>query len=219
MSVSATGDPWAKAIAVAQCSRFGVGNARYRLGSKAGFVDTVGVPLYERRLLLQVGLFNEGLGRSEDNDLHARLRRQGFKLYFFPELTSTYYSRATVSALISQMFQNGWWISATIRRQRRFPFGIRHLIPFVFYAYMILFALMTLLRVPFAGFFFCIVGTLYVACSIGAAMGGDRAIRWWRTVFVFWCMHVCYAGGTAVGFLAPIARTATSQMTPGTRTR
>src|SRR5205823_8509343 len=173
LSVSASRDLWPQAIALAQCSRFGVGNARYRLGSKAGFADTLGVPLYERRVLLQAGLLNECLGRSEDNDLHSRLRRRGFQLYFFPEATSTYYPRSTLSTLVLQMFQNGWWLSATLRCEHTFPFGLRHLTPLVFYTCIILLTALMLVGVPFAGISLCALATLYVVASIGAALASD----------------------------------------------
>jgi GT2 family glycosyltransferase len=205
MSVSASRHVWSEAIALAQCSHFGVGNARYRLGSKAGFTDTLGVPLYERRVLLQVGLFNELLGRSEDNELHARLRRRGFQLYFFPEVTSIYYPRSTLSELVSQMFRNGWWVSATIRREHAFPFGLRHLIPLMFYTCIILLTVLTLLDVPFAGMSLYALATLYVTASVGAALESARALLWWRIVIVFWYMHASYAGGTIAGCFASTA--------------
>jgi glycosyltransferase involved in cell wall biosynthesis len=201
-SVAPTQDRWPEAIARAQSSRFGVGSAGYRLDTEAGFKDTLGVPLYDRGALLQVGLFDESLGRSEDNYLHAQLRWQGFKLYFFPDVTATYHPRSTPSGLASQMFHNGWWVSATIVRKFSFPFGARHVIPFAFYL-----TLMVLTALSFAGFFPAkiLLGALvaiYLGGSIAAAIQVSPDGNFWRVAVICWLMHFCYAAGTATGIFA-----------------
>jgi glycosyltransferase involved in cell wall biosynthesis len=202
LSVARTRNRWSEAIASAQSCRFGVGGAGYRLDTEAGFKDTLGVPLYDRRILLQVGLFDESLGRSEDNYLHAQLRWQGFNLYFIPDVAAIYHPRETLSGLASQMFHNGWWVSATILRKRSFPFGTRHLIPFVFYL-----ALTVLAGFSLSGFFPAkiVLGALvgiYLAASLVAAFQASPSGRFWRVAVIFWLMHFCYAAGTAAGCFA-----------------
>jgi len=202
LSVARTGNSWSEAIASAQSCRFGVGSAGYRLDIEAGFKDTLGVPLYDRRILLQVGLFDESLGRSEDNYLHAQMRWQGFKLYFIPDVVAIYHPRTTLSGLASQMFHNGWWVSATILRKRSFPFGTRHLIPFAFYMVLTLLVVLNIV-----GFFlakillFALVGT-YLSGSLFAAFQTSPSGSFWRIAIVFWLMHFCYAVGTSAGLFA-----------------
>jgi succinoglycan biosynthesis protein ExoA len=202
LSVSRTKTLWSEAIASAQSCRFGVGGAGYRLDTEAGFKDTLGVPLYDRRILFQVGLFDESLGRSEDNYLHAQMRWQGFNLYFIPDISAIYHPRETLSGLASQMFHNGWWVSATILRKRSFPFGTRHLIPFAFYL-----VLTVLAGFSVAGFFPAkiVLGALlgiYLAASLVAAFQASPEIGFWRIAVIFWLMHFCYAAGTAAGCFA-----------------
>ena len=202
LSVARTGNRWSEAIASAQSCRFGVGGAGYRLDTEAGFKDTLGVPLYDRSILFQVGLFDESLGRSEDNYLHAQMRWQGFNLYFIPEVSATYHPRETLSGLASQMFHNGWWVSATILRKRSFPFGTRQLIPFAFYV-----ALMLLAGLSLGGLFPAkiVLGSLvgiYLAASLGAAFQALPTVGFWRVAITFWLMHFCYAAGTAAGCFA-----------------
>jgi succinoglycan biosynthesis protein ExoA len=202
LSVARTGNRWSEAIASAQSCRFGVGGAGYRLDTEAGFKETLGVPLYDRRILLQVGLFDESLGRSEDNYLHAQMRWQGFNLYFIPDVTAIYHPRESLSGLASQMFHNGWWVSATILRKRSFPFGTRHLIPFAFYG-----VLSVLAGLSLAGLFpakialGALVG-VYLAASLVAAFRALPAVSFWRIAVIFWLMHFCYAAGTAAGCFA-----------------
>ncbi|HKU21198.1 MAG TPA: glycosyltransferase, partial [Terriglobales bacterium] len=193
VSVAASETGWSRAIAAAQSSRFGVGNASYRLSTKAGFTDTLGVPLYFRSILLQVGLFNDSLGRSEDNEFHARLRQQGFKLFYDPAYTAIYHPRTSLKGLASQMFHNGWWVSATIVRTRSFPFGIRHVIPFGFYLGLCLAAACSVLGVPYALLLLLLMLAAYLLGSIGAAASALPTAQFWRVILVFWVMHASYA--------------------------
>jgi glycosyltransferase involved in cell wall biosynthesis len=202
ISVAATTGGWGETIARAQSSIMGVGNATYRLSTTAGFADTLGVPLYDRRILLKVGLFNESLGRSEDNELHARLRREGFKLYFLPEVTAIYHPRATLRGVASQMFHNGWWVSSTIIRLHSFPFGIRHVIPFAFYIALVLAGVLSVLGYLFAKVALSGMLALYLAATVAAAIHTFPSVQFWRVAVVFWLMHACYAGGTLAGFFA-----------------
>ncbi len=202
LSVARAEGPWSEAIARAQSSRFGVGSAGYRLDTEAGFKDTLGVPLYDRQALLKVGLFDESLGRSEDNYLHAQLRWQGFKLYFIPDVTATYHPRSTPAGLGSQMFHNGWWVSATILRKFSFPFGARHVIPFAFYL-----TLAALTALSIAGFFparilLAALIAIYICGSMVAAFQVSRDGGFWRVAVICWLMHFCYAAGTAAGIFA-----------------
>jgi glycosyltransferase involved in cell wall biosynthesis len=202
LSVARAENAWSEPIASAQSGRFGVGDAGYRLDTEAGFKDTLGVPLYDRSILFQVGLFDESLGRSEDNYLHAQMRWQGFKLYFIPDVVAVYHPRPTLSGIASQMFHNGWWVSATILRKRSFPFGTRHLIPFAFYG-----ALTLLAGFSLAGFSPAkiLLGTLvgfYFCASLVAAFQASPSGRFWRVAVIFWLMHFCYAAGTAAGIFA-----------------
>lgn len=215
-TVAANRGVWAEAIALAQCSRFGVGNATYRLGITPGYTDTLGTPLYRRRVLFEVGLFNESLGRSEDNELHTRLRRKGFKLYFVPQVSVVYHPRNTLSGIAPQMFHNGWWVSATLVRLRQCPFGVRHFAPFGFAVFLLAGAALGCQGFKLALGVVLGVVAIYIVSSIAAAVAVSRSLRFWRVVAVFWLMHACYAAGTAAGFFAGKRRPAVGQATaPG----
>lgn len=215
-SATSNDGPWSEAIVKAQSSRFGVGNATYRFGATAGFTDTVGVALYDRNLLAQTGEFDESLGRSEDNDFHARMRKQGFKLYFYPEALAIYYPRATLAGIASQMYHNGWWISATIVRKRSIPFGFRHVIPFVFYGLLVLLAAFGAMGSGLAKISFFLLMVLYIAAAAIAGLNCTRSFSFWRVFGVFLTMHASYATGTAVGFFAGRHRLPVGQLTaPG----
>jgi glycosyltransferase involved in cell wall biosynthesis len=214
--VAASSNPWSEAIALALRSSFGAGNATYRLGTKPGFADLISVPIYERSVLFRVGLFDESLGRSEDNEFHARMREQGYKLYFLPDALVTYHARNTLRGLTTQMFHNGWWVSATIARKGKFPFGLRHLVPFGFYLLLLSLGVLSVLGIhPARTLFFGILGT-YVVGSLVAAIHKARSPSFWRLLVVFWLMHSWYAAGTLTGFFAGRGGPAKGQLTaPG----
>ena len=218
-SVAANGDLWSEAIALAQCSRFGVGNAAYRLSTREGFTDTVGVPLYDRKVISQIGLFDESLGRSEDNEFHSRMRKRGLKVYFFPEARAAYRPRLTLSGLSSQMFHNGWWVSATVLRKRSFPFGLRHVAPFGFFMLLLVLVACSAMGVFLAKPALLLVAGFYVLTSVIAGFQIAPISRFWRVVLVFWTMHASYGAGTAMGFFAGSNRTPVGEHTaPGADT-
>ena len=58
-------------------SPFGVGGARFRYQKTPGYVDTVAYGLYRKDIFEQVGYLDESLERTQDNDLHRRIRAAG----------------------------------------------------------------------------------------------------------------------------------------------
>jgi len=112
-------------------SPFGVGNSRFRTSSKEGYVDTVPFGAYRRAILDRVGLFNERLVRNQDNDLSARIRRAGGKIYMTPALTTTYVPVRGFTDLLRQAFRKSQWHIFTLRENVH-ALGFRHVCPAVF---------------------------------------------------------------------------------------
>jgi len=98
-----------KAIALAMSSPFGVGNARFRTSGKEGFVDTLAFGAYRKQIFEELGLFDEELIRSQDDELNYRLRKAGKKIFFTPNIKAYYFPRSNLKALWSQYFQYGFW--------------------------------------------------------------------------------------------------------------
>lgn len=66
------------AIAKMLSSKFGVGGSDFRVGEGNKYVDTVPFGAFRREVFEKVGLFNEKLLRSEDNDINSRIRKAGW---------------------------------------------------------------------------------------------------------------------------------------------
>ncbi|MDR3050237.1 MAG: glycosyltransferase family 2 protein, partial [Oscillospiraceae bacterium] len=120
-----------QAIAGALCTVFGVGNAHFRLGAQAGYVDTVPFGAFRRDLFDRIGLYDERLTRNQDNELNYRIRKHGGKVYLDPAIRCTYYCRDTLGGIMKMGFQNGLWNVVTMYLCPG-AMGLRHFVPLLF---------------------------------------------------------------------------------------
>lgn len=112
----------ARAIALAVSHPFGIGDARYRYGERAAYVDTVPFGAFRRDLFERVGSYDEQLLSNEDYDLNYRIRQAGGRIFFSPDIRCFYRARRTLAALARQYFRYGWW---KVRMLRKYPAAIR----------------------------------------------------------------------------------------------
>lgn len=98
-----------KAIAAAMSSRFGAGDARYRIGGKAGPADTVYLGAFHRSVFDRVGGYDERFLRNQDYELNHRIRASGGLVWFDPEIAVTYQPRSSLRALARQYLHYGLW--------------------------------------------------------------------------------------------------------------
>lgn len=182
---------------------FGVGGSKFRCSSEPGYVDTVAFGLYRRDIFDKIGFFNEVLVRTQDNDLHRRMRAAGMKFYLDPAIRSSYYSRNTFEKLARQQFNNGKWtmINFLLRPGKM---SIRHFIPLGF-----VLALIVLLG---TGAFWhpvlwlALAGVLaHVFCGLFFAVRRTRRPSHFLVLpLVFLLMHLSYGFGSIAGvFVAP----------------
>jgi GT2 family glycosyltransferase len=98
-----------KAIAAAMSSRFGAGDARYRIGGDPGPADTVYLGAFRRSVFDRVGGYDERFLRNQDYDLNHRIRTSGGLVWFDPGIAVTYQPRSSLSALGRQYLNYGRW--------------------------------------------------------------------------------------------------------------
>jgi hypothetical protein len=96
-----------------------------------GYVDTVPFGTFRKKLFSEIGFFDESLVRNQDNELNARIRSTGGKIYQTPLLSTQYFAPDSFQKLIRQTYRNSKWHLFTIRRSRN-AMGIRHLLPALF---------------------------------------------------------------------------------------
>lgn len=106
--------PFAKLLAHAEASPFGSAVASYRRKVPKSYVKTLAHAAYRKEVFARSGLFNENLVRTEDNELHFRMRRAGYRFCQCPEICSYLHARNTLKGMIKQKWGNGFWVGATL---------------------------------------------------------------------------------------------------------
>lgn len=195
----------AEASAILNQVKFGIGGAAFRVGAKAGFVDTVPFGCFPRKVIEKIGDMREDLARGEDNEFNSRLRRAGYKVYFDPKIMCAYFARATINDNIKQMYTNGLSIGKLLYIDKQ-SLGIRHIIPFAF----VITLLGSLLLGCFWGYafiFFLLILGMYLLTNIIATVFACLKFGWKYMVvlpLLFFLVHVSYGWGTIRGILTKI---------------
>ena len=112
----------ASAIARAASHPVGAGDAKYRLNSAAGYVDTVPFGAYLKQTFMNFGGFNEAMLANEDYEFNARIRESGGKIWLDPAIRSQYFARKNLNELARQYWRYGFW---KYKMLRSFPATIR----------------------------------------------------------------------------------------------
>jgi succinoglycan biosynthesis protein ExoA len=206
------GTDTAKAIALSMSSPFGVGDALFRYSQEEGFVDTLAFGAYRREVFERVGLFDEALVGSEDDEFNYRLRSQGGKLLLTPAIKSFYYGRGSLRGLCRQYFSYGLGKMRVVARHPRLV-RPRHFIPSLLVLALVLFALLSLIR-PLFLLLLAVTVASYLTASLLASLPIARRHGWRFLILLplaFACLHLSYGAGFLLGiprFLAARIRRA-----------
>lgn len=195
---------WNAVMRALDTSRFCGGAAPFRNAGTSRYVDTLAYALYRSEVFKVCGPYDERLRRTEDNEMHYRMRKAGFRFRFCPEITSSHSPRDSLRGQIRQKWGNGYWIGRTLHFQPR-CFAPRHLIPACFVLALAA-ALLLSLRTPVP---LLSLGCAYLiadlVASVKAALGAPRGKlpALICLPFLFPLMHILYGTGTLAGLLTP----------------
>jgi len=187
-------------ISKAMTSPFGVGNATFRTGGKAGFVDTVAFGAYWKRIHDEIGGFDEDLVRNQDDEYNYKVLKAGYKIYFDPDIISNYYVRGSYSKLYRQYYQYGYW-KVYVNKKHKTITTIRQMIP-LFFVLGLMGGLLLSLFWPFFWLVFLsgIGGYLLLALVSGTRVG-KTVLEGLRIAPVFPLLHFSYGLGYLVGIV------------------
>lgn len=200
-----------KILLMAENSMFGSGVATYRNSDKKQYVKTVAHACYKRSVFEKVGLFNETLLRSEDNEMHYRIRQHGYKICMSDRIYSEYQTRATLKGMLKQKWGNGKWIGITAVRKTPSIFSLYHFIPCFFaLAAMACFVLFVLSFIPSVPWWLClpfICGVaLYLCIDLLLTVKSCKDYKEWVGLFalpiLFPLLHFAYGFGTVWGIIS-----------------
>ena len=96
--------PWKHTLLLAESSMFGSSIAPYRKGNHKTYVKSVFHGAYRKEVFEKAGLFNENLGRTEDNEMHYRIRKAGYKICFNPDIISYQNIRNSWCGMLKQKY-------------------------------------------------------------------------------------------------------------------
>lgn len=192
----------AETSAILNQVKFGIGGAAFRVGAKAGFVDTVPFGCFPRKVIEEIGGMREDLARGEDNEYNSRIHKAGYKVYLNPEVVCTYFSRDTIRANMKQMYANGVSIGKLLYIDRA-SVGIRHLVPFAFVISLIGSFVGGLFYQPLL-LLFALIMVLYAIAATAATVSACRKFGWKYCLslpLMFFLVHISYGWGTIVGIM------------------
>jgi glycosyltransferase involved in cell wall biosynthesis len=220
------GGPWvtvpagesfgARLVAAVLSSPFGVGNSKFRTSREEGFVDTVPFGAFRKQVFYRVGMYNETLVRNQDNELNARVRKAGGKIYLTPALTTHYYPVKPFWGLLKYAFRTSRWHIFTLSENKD-SMVLRHIAPAVFVILLIL-----LLPAAFVSAY--ARGVLAAMLWVYLLTGYYFSIRLsdlckpgitFILPFAAFCFHVAYGAGTLFGLSYLFRRPPMKPIRPG----
>lgn len=201
---------WQTVMTALDTSRFGGGAAAFRNQGEARYVDTLAYAMYRREVYEKAGEYDERLRRTEDNEMHYRMRKAGYKFYFSPRVHSMHMARPTLKGQLRQKWGNGLWVGRTLGVEAR-CFSLRHFVPAMFVLALVMGTLLAMtMGVLWPLTMLCLLYALSDAFfTVKAAIEAPRAkllcllcLPW-----SFFLMHVYYGVGMLCGLVgAPAMR-------------
>ncbi len=193
-------------LLAAEQSRFGASAASYRGTPERCYVDSVFHAAYRREVVERVGHFNERLFRTEDNEYNRRVYDAGYKICFEPRIKSAQQIRPTLSKMLKQKNQNGYWIGYTLGVCPR-CLGVFHFVPFAFLSAVIITSLLGVLGF---GVLAALMWGAYGLCSIiftaKAMMDAPKLSPYLLLLpVIFLLIHIWYGAGTYAGIFKMLA--------------
>jgi succinoglycan biosynthesis protein ExoA len=201
--------PFQRAVARAYNSPIGLGGGAYHGGTVEGEAESAYLGVMRRAVLDEVGLFDESIRRGEDWELNLRIRRAGYRVWFDPGLSVTYWPRESWSRLVRQFSATGRWRGELVRRFGRGN-SLRFFAPPLLVADILLAVVVAVLQLTgvLTGGWSVAASVVYLpllayAVLVLAVAIGPGGGRGWRdklwTAAVLPTMHFAWGWGFVVG--------------------
>lgn len=193
--------PWKRTLLIAESSMFGSSIAPYRRNVGKTYVKSLFHAAYSKEVFDKVGGFNEDLVRTEDNEIHYRMRQAGYKFCYDPEIISYQHTRNSLKKMLKQKYANGYWIGKTSKVCPR-CLSIFHFVPFAFVIAIILSTILLGMGSKFAAVtLWSIYWLVAILMSILAIVKEKFSILFLILPVLFFLLHISYGLGTVVGII------------------
>lgn len=202
--------PMKEMLFLAESSMFGSSPASYRRKSgEKKYVSSVFHGAYRRQVFEKVGGFNEDLGRTEDNELHYRIRKAGYRICQGSDVLSYQHVRGSLSSMLSQKYGNGKWVGLTMSVCYQCISSF-HFVPFFFVLVLICSLLLFVsafitgnmwMAYPFIFIFGCYLLADLMMTVAAAASAPKKYASYFLLPVVFFLLHCAYGIGTLAGLV------------------
>ncbi|MES2800225.1 MAG: glycosyltransferase family 2 protein [Bacteroidota bacterium] len=189
-----------KLIAMAMSTSLGMGLGNFRTKMESGFVDTVGTPMYPKKVFEEVGYFDEELIRNQDDEFNFRVTKVGGKIFFEASIFLKYYVRGSFQNLWKQFYQYGYW-KVYVNQKHKAVTTYRQLVPPAFVAYLLLTCLSFVFGLKIGGLFMLPI-VLYLTLAAYVAMdlkSKDAKVSFFALFQTFPILHISYGLGYLKG--------------------
>lgn len=193
-------DDFSKTLHIVEESALGSSIANYRKSNVKRKVNSIFHGMYRKEVFEKIGLADERLLRTEDNEFHYRVRKAGYDIIFNPEIESYQYIRPTFTKMIQQKFANGYWIGLTSHVCRE-CLSLFHFAPGVFVSILLVLMMMTPISfTPLVVYF-----GFYILAVLGLSIFEISKQKYNHTLllipFIMIAIHFAYGIGTIKGWI------------------
>ncbi|HSN30791.1 MAG TPA: glycosyltransferase family 2 protein, partial [Kofleriaceae bacterium] len=119
-----------RALCAALASPLGVGGAKYRSEDAEGFVDTVFLGAFRRKVFETVGLWDPAAITNEDSELNQRILESGGQIFLSRDIVVHYFPRESLKTLAKQYYKYGRGRARTLLKLGKYP-TLRPALPFL----------------------------------------------------------------------------------------
>src|SRR5690348_5413126 len=188
--------PFQRAVCAALASPLGVGGAAYRSSDSEGFVDTVFLGAFRRKVFETIGLWDPGAITNEDAELNQRILDGGGRIYLSRDIVVHYFPRDSYKSLATQYYRYGRGRARTLLKLGTFP-TLRPVLPFLMTAgAAALAAIPPLWPVAAAALATYALATGAEAVRVGRELGARAIPTVWS---IFPVLHASHGVGFAAG--------------------
>lgn len=193
-------DNFSKTLLLVEENMFGSGIADYRKKTTKKYVSSVFQGMYKKSIFDKIGLLDEKVGRVEDNELHYRIRKNGYRIRYSNDILSYQYTRPTLKRMLKQKYSNGYWIGKVSHVYPK-AFSIFHFVPLAF----VLAIIFSLCMIPITSIFIILLSSVYflftILITIMTIINNKFNVTILLMPIILFLIHVYYGVGTLVGLI------------------
>jgi glycosyltransferase involved in cell wall biosynthesis len=196
-----------KVMADVQNSLIGGAGTYYRHGASDQCVDSVGFCVYKKKILIDVGLYDERFDIGEDVELNWRIKKKGFKLLLTHNAVAYYYRKhSSFKQLALKMISYGIW-RALVTKKHPDSFKIVFCIPMMILISLVTLPILIVLKSPVATVVTAGL-VIYIATillsSIHLSVKRKNVKYFFLAVPIYIIEHLSIAAGLILGFTKKI---------------